>query len=184
MANQLAKDTYFRYEVSTPEPATALDSQDSQDLEEMLEVAKPRLWPAQTDSSSFEPRRAKSISQTFDIRCTPMPDYHHPRAIRTDPYTHRWPADFQRQAKSFRTMTLKESLPVNLATRGLSHWLWNPRSPSVDHRRHQRVAVRRSLPGYWTGVLGESDHSDGLNDEASEEVSPWPASSRSLEKDP
>lgn len=88
----------------------------------------------------------KQGQKEFKLDIFPAPEYNHRFAQAGSPLHSSWPETYQ-QDQSFIATTLKQSLPNDIASKGLVHWLASPHS-TVPIMRTERKAKRLQLKGW------------------------------------
>ncbi|KAH6609577.1 hypothetical protein Trco_002923 [Trichoderma cornu-damae] len=81
----------------------------------------------------------------FKLDIFPAPEYNHRFAMSGSPLHSSWPEACE-QDQSFMAATLKESLPKNIASKGLVHWLVSLGGAMRMERKAKRLRLKRWLP--------------------------------------
>ncbi|RFU73191.1 hypothetical protein TARUN_9066 [Trichoderma arundinaceum] len=87
----------------------------------------------------------KQGEKEFKLEIFPAPEYNHRFAMAGSPLRNSWPAVYE-QDQSFIATTLKQSLPKNIASKGLAHWLLSLGSTMRMERKTKRLQLKGWLP--------------------------------------
>lgn len=145
--NQLISKSPLSYGVVVPRTSEMSLTQDL--------VAPPKLSKT-TPITTFkltedsEPQSNDEVEDTsskdFTLHVFPNPTYRHEQSGANSALSSSWPASYE-DNKSFTTRVLLQSLPKNMAAKGLAYWdkMQSSRLTN-DNKREERIQVSKWMP--------------------------------------
>lgn len=154
-ANKLVSNSPLTYAMSTPRtdinPAIA-------DLEESTKFDELKISHAESQDDGGEQKE-------FKLHIYPDPDYNHEFSMTNDPLYDTWPRGYDKN-RTFTTSTLEQTLPHNVARKGLSHWLTDfPPMALVTKKEGLKKERRLQLKAWVPSTMKQ--HADDADERSS-----------------
>lgn len=107
--------------------------------------------PVTEDSLALHDEPHRQDERQFKLEIFPAPDYNHKFTMLGSPLHQSWPEAY-RKDKSFLAVTLKQSLPKTMMSKGLAHWLFDVgNQASQSGRKAERLQLKGWMPSKMKG---------------------------------
>ncbi|GAO16343.1 hypothetical protein UVI_02049960 [Ustilaginoidea virens] len=162
-ASQLVASSPLVYHIPIPRIDTNVllaDLEDTQGIRrfdrQQPSVTTPPAESAATERAFSSPDESAPPQgqKQFKLHIYPAPDYSHKFAMSNSPLQESWPGAYLKD-KSFMAAALKQSLPRNMPSKGLAHWLVNMGN------NYSCKSDRLQLKSWLPSKMKESKRTDG-----------------------
>ncbi|KAL7799060.1 hypothetical protein V8C37DRAFT_146249 [Trichoderma ceciliae] len=163
-AERLVANSPLTYKITEPARSSVEDIYVADlDEPEGFSAVQPIVTGEQRSNASSRPSRLDGGldqggeegptqgQKEFKLDIFPAPEYNHRFAMAGSPLHSSWPEAYE-QDQSFVMATLKQSLPKNIASKGLAHWLMSLGSGLRMERKAKRLQLKGWLPSNMKGT--------------------------------